>query len=190
MAERGELYQAADHHVEQSFADHKGTMKHLRRTADWVEELKPDADEALMIAAVSHDIERSARSPEYRVGSFTDPEFLRYHQETGAQMIAKFLETQNAPAELVDRVKHLVSKHEVGGDDDQNLLKDADTVSFFENNIDLFLTKKIKEEGREAIHEKLRWMFDRITSDKARELAQPFYDEAMKRLDAIRPADK
>jgi hypothetical protein len=44
---------------------------------------------------------------------------------------------------MIERVMMLVSKHEVGGNDDQNLLKDADAISFLENQIDVFLTKAI-----------------------------------------------
>lgn len=47
MAERGELYKATDGHVEQAFFDQPGSVNHLRRTANWVEELKLDADKGV-----------------------------------------------------------------------------------------------------------------------------------------------
>ena len=77
----------------------------------------------------------------------------------------------------------LVSKHEEGGNDDQNLLKDADSVSFFETNISLFLTKHVQDVGKEKVREKFDWMYKRITSEKAKQIARPWYEEAIKNLD-------
>ena len=71
-----------------------------------------------------------------------------------ARIIEEFLRKQGANPEIIDRVKMLVSKHEEGGNADQNLLKDADSISFFENNVPIFLNlaKKI---GREKVKQSL-----------------------------------
>lgn len=76
----------------------------------------------------------------------------------------------------------LVSKHEVGGNDDQNLLKDADSISFFENNVDHFVNKKVGETSKEKVKDKFEWMFNRISSEKAKQIARPWYEEAIKKL--------
>jgi len=94
------------------------------------------------------------------------------------------LKKQSADEKLISRVKHLISKHEEGGDEDQNLLKDADSISFFENNVESFLTKK-DELGKEKVKEKFDWMFKRITSEKAREIARKWYEKALKDLKTI-----
>ena len=86
------------------------------------------------------------------------------------------------------KVKRLVGRHEVGGDDDQNLLKDADSLSFLENNIDYFLDTKIVQVGLESVRKKFEWMYQRITSPKAGKLAEPFYRRAMMKVQ--RMADK
>ena len=36
-------------------------IKHLERTVHWLKVLSPHADEALLVAAISHDIERAFR---------------------------------------------------------------------------------------------------------------------------------
>lgn len=46
----------------------------------------------------------------------------------------------------IDRVVHLISKHEQGGDTDQNILMNADSASFLETNAYTFIEKKAKEE--------------------------------------------
>ncbi len=76
------------------------TVKHLVRTAYWVRYLKPDADEALLLAAVSHDIERASRHDHMlrtlntSADGFMDKEFLEKHQRIGAKMMADFLSEQ------------------------------------------------------------------------------------------------
>lgn len=78
----------------------------------------------------------------------------------------------------------LVSKHEEGGNADQNLLKDADSISFFENNVPIFLNiaKKI---GKEKVKQKFDWMYNRITSKKAKQISEKWYKEAIKDLKNI-----
>ncbi|MDR3642698.1 MAG: DUF4202 family protein [Candidatus Doudnabacteria bacterium] len=163
-------------------------IKHFERTVYWLKQLRPEADEALCIAAFAHDTERAFResSSHPAAGSspkgFRDEEFLTYHQNKGAEIIADFLKQQNAPQEMTDRVQMLISKHEVGGNEDQNLLKDADSVSYFENQMNHFLTEKVAAVGKEKVREKFQWMFDRITSGKAKDLARPMFEDAITKL--------
>jgi len=99
----------------------------------------------LLIVAIAHDIERAFREPTYEEkfkGSskgFADKGHLTDHQQKGAEIMAEFLKKQGANEGLIERVKMLILKHETGGNDDQNLLKDADSVSFFENNVEYFV---------------------------------------------------
>ena len=74
----------------------------------------------------------------------------------------------------------------MGGDADQDLIKDADSLSFLENNVDPFIRYKIHEFGFDDVKKKFEWMFNRITSEKARELALPFYKDAMKKSEETR----
>lgn len=163
--------------------------KHLQRTAHWVKQLKPDADEALLVSAVAHDIERGFRNNQnysaIKTKGFKSDEHLTHHQEEGAKIIADYLKQIGVDQTFIDRVVMLVSKHEVGGNDDQNLLKDADSISFFENNIDHFLTSKVLETGKDKVKEKFIWMYSRITSPKAKEIVYKWYSEAISKLDKI-----
>ncbi len=162
------------------------SIRHFQRTVYWVEQLKPDVDEALQCAAVAHDIERAFRAKDYNKvlespAGYTDAEHMKYHQEKGAEILCDFLISRGVDQYFIQRVRNLISKHEVGGDGDQDILKDADSVSFFENNIEYFLSGVAKV-GKEKIRAKFQWMFDRITSEKARDIARPWYEEAMKKL--------
>jgi hypothetical protein len=186
----GQIYTKVEQFVIDTFdkvPDNHG-VKHFIRTAYWVKQLRPDADEALLVSAVAHDIERgfiterSYSNNKSNIKGFRDEEYLSYHQEEGARIITNYLQQIGADTDFIERVKMLVSKHEVGGNDDQNLLKDADSISFFENNIDHFLTNKVLESGTDKVNEKFKWMYERITSPKAKEIVKDWYEDAITRL--------
>lgn len=185
------LFQKVRQFVIDSFAKIGDThsLKHFDRTVYWLLKLKPDADEAMQIAAVAHDIERAFKDPRRMEvvkksdKGFKDDHYLKYHPEKGAEIIGEFLKKEGASQETIERVKKLISKHEVGGNDDENFIKDADSVSYFENNIGHFITRISEEVSKEKIKEKFNWMYDRITSPKAKEIARRWHKEAVERLD-------
>lgn len=84
---------------------------------------------------------------------------------------------------MIENVVHLVSRHEWGGDEDQNLLRDADSASFLETNAEGFVTRKAQGEGYEKIRKKLDWMFDRIGSEERKEHVRENYEKWSKLLD-------
>ena len=134
-----ELYKIIEKYVFYSFrkADRIHEILHLIRTLYWLGKLKPDADEALRIAAVSHDIERAFRRKDVKEivkkpGGLTSTIYFKKHEIRGAKIIGDYLEKKGAEKKLINRVKMLISRHEQGGNDDQNLLKDADSIGFFE----------------------------------------------------------
>ncbi|MFC1821352.1 DUF4202 family protein [Thermodesulfobacteriota bacterium] len=185
---KSKLYQQVEQFVVDSFGTKHPSILHLRGTADWVLELKADAGEALLIAAVSHDIERAGKENPIPPSSashfnFSDESFIGPHQKKGSEIIGEFLRNTGAEQQIIQKVQSLVLRHEVGGDDDQNLLKDADSLSFLENNIDHFLTSKIMKVGIESVKKKFDWMYQRITSPRARRMAEPFYLQAMSKVD-------
>ena len=164
--------------------DNKGTA-HFERTVYWVKKLKPKASEALLIAAYTHDIERAFRKNEIHplhkesdLG-FLNSEFLKEHQEKGAKIISEFLRKNNASEELISKVKILVLNHELGGSEEQNLLKDCDSISFFETNAGKFSSEKALQVGKQKVKAKFDWMFNRISSKKAREIAKPLFEKAL-----------
>ncbi len=181
------LFDEVKRFVKESFerCGYREHIKHLERTVYWVKKLKPNADEALLIAAFSHDIGTAYRwkkiQKELYQTNFTDKELIERHQKECARIIKEFLEKHGANSEIIDRVKMLVSKHEEGGNTDQNLLKDADSISFFENNIPIFLNMA-KKIGKEKVKQKFDWMYNRITSKRARRIVKKWYDKAIKDL--------
>ena len=158
-------------------------VQHHERVDYWVTQLRPDADEGLRTAAISHDIERGING-DWKASSM-DPEKLRKHQDLCAQIAGDFLTKEGASEDFITIVKHLISSHEYGGDEDQNILSDADRLTYFEN-VAVRHARTYKEKGKtkEEMKNKLDFEFNKIHSAAAREVAQPWYDEALNILDA------
>lgn len=185
------IYNKAEKFVLDSFVSSgkPKSNKHFIQAVYWLKELKSDADEAMLVAMVAHDIERAFRTKEfsekYKEESWLDKEFLTHHQQVGADIIANWLKENGVMEDFCDRVRHLVSSHEWGGDDDQNLIKDADSISFFECNLEHFINDLTKEKGVEKVREKIDWMFNRITSPRAKELCYDWYEYGIKKLEQV-----
>ncbi len=184
----GTFFDKTRQFVKKSFDNNKTQMRHFGRTVYWMRKLNPKADEASLIAAMAHDIERAFRTKEQHgkraIEGYDHPAFFRPHEEKGAEIMADFLKKEGADEKMIAKVKMLISRHEEGGNEEQNLLKDADSISFLEDNIPLFL-EKAQKEGNEKIRAKFEWMFNRITSEKAKKIARPWYEKAMKELEKV-----
>ena len=161
-------------------------LEHLLATEKYVSFLYKEitgkeAPEELRIAALGHDIERAFRDMNvykkmYKSDKgFLDKEFLEYHQRKSAEIIADFLKTNNYPREKIEKVYNLIINHEFGGDFDTDILKDADSISFFIHNVEHFVKVKSKESSIEKVKEKLNWMFNRITNKQAKNIVISIY---------------
>lgn len=94
---------------------------HLVRTGYWVKKLDSKASDALIIAAITHDIERVFKenrnppSPEAKGAKWDDSVYDKWHSERSAKFVTEFLKKEGASGELIKKVAQLVSHHEHGG---------------------------------------------------------------------------
>lgn len=166
--------------VDEAFKEKK---EHFERTIYWLKQLKSDADEAMQIAAYAHGIERAFARPSmefWKTHELNDPDYLKRHQENGAKIISKFLKEQNYSEEETKRVAEMVRLHEVGGTSEADLIKDADSISYFEVNAPRHIEKFGKPLGKEKLRKKYDFMFNRISSSRAKKIAEPMYKKVMK----------
>jgi len=168
------------------------SIKHLKRTVYWVKFLYPKANEELLTAAISHDIARAFETPaeldkfKKVKNIFINSGYLKFHQNMGAKIIYNFLTNHDINKKTILTITNLIKKHEVGGNIYQNILKDADSISFFETSSKSFINMtKEKKEIKEKIKLKFDRMYNRITSKKAQKIALPLYTKSIKNLNSI-----
>jgi hypothetical protein len=172
--------------VEKNFikAGLRNEIRHLERTVYWVLQLNPNANWSLLISAMSHDIERAFRRKgtlkKIKLKGFIDKEFYETHQRKGAEIICGFLRKEGASDKLIKDVMYLVSHHETGGNKQANILKDADSISFFENNAKFFIGKYRSFFDKQLIKDKLRWMYERTSYKKSRHIIKQNFREYLK----------
>jgi hypothetical protein len=163
---------------------------HLRRTADYIRLLDPNASLAVQLAGLTHDMERAYPGPDRidwdaRKGP-ADYEYHRQHAERSARIVGGWLEEQGASEELIERVSRLVAAHEFGGWPEANLLEAADCVSYLEVNVDLllgWLPTRTCYVGPAEARAKIDNTLERIKLPSARELALPLHRRGLERVD-------
>ncbi len=140
--------------------------RHADNTVQWLLRLEPGADEALRLAALAHDIDRAV-PPRVRRADFDDYDaFKAAHARRGARLLRGVLGACAVERGIVEEACRLVERHEVGGDPRSDLLRDADSLSYFEVNLPLYLQR----EGPEESLRRARWGLARLSPDARRHL--------------------
>ena len=141
--------------------------RHSSNTLEWLQRLDPDADEALQLAALGHDIDRAVSARKVQRVDFDDyDDFKAAHARNGAAILCEIMrECGMAEDGLTQEVHRLVCAHEVGGDVRSDLLKDADSLSYFDVNLPLYFER----EGWEETRRRCAWGYLRL-SGRARSI--------------------
>ena len=145
---------------------------HSRNTLMWLLKLNPDADEALKISALGHDIERAITKRKVRRKDYKSyDEFKAAHALNSARILAKIMEECKISNRLVDEVFSLVSHHETGNGR-AAVLRDADTISFFHVNLPHYFARNSAEETKK----RSLWGYEKLPDD-LKEIVNDFYYE-------------
>lgn len=156
-------------------------LRHSEVAHKWLLKLKPDADEAMQIAALAHDIDRAFTGiTEKDCKDYSKiKEFKKEHALRSAKFISGIMKKHGYDKKIIDKVRHLVGAHETGGDADQDIIMSADSMAYFEYNIPGYL----KRYGPEQAKKKIQFMYKRLP-EKARKLVREmkFKDEEIGRL--------
>lgn len=183
------MHEAVIEKLENFIREKNVEAEHMLRTGFWLKEIYPEADEAMYIAAICHDIERvfplrdGEVKPPKTGDDNKDEEYLIWHGKRSAEFTEKLLQEFGlADAEAMERIKTLIADHSFGGNTERDMMRDADSISFFEKNTELFI-KDCKD--KEKLREKFNSDFERISSQKARDLAKPYYEQAIEKLNNI-----
>lgn len=160
---------------------------HLIAARDRLLDLRPDASQALRLAALLHDADRCEPGgpvQDLSVAAGEDVAYRRAHADRSAEIAARWLAEAGAAPELCAEVARLVRAHETGGDADQDVLQAADSLSFFETmapHLASWVTGGRADLGR--ARGQLDWMHRRIRYAPARARADELHAAAVAELE-------
>ena len=155
-------------------------LHHADNTLQWLLHLEPGADEALQIAALAHDLDRAIDEIKVKRTDFDDFDaFKAAHARNGAEILRSILNACALEQDIVQEACRLVTCHEAGGDPRSNLLKDADSISFFDINLPLYYER----EGWPEAKRRSVWGYRRL-SLRAKEMVKniTYQDETLTSL--------
>ena len=138
---------------------------HAENTLQWLLKIKPDADDALQIAALAHDIDRASDQKVKRYDYEDYDAFKAAHAKHSAYILRNILEAHGVCSFIIDKACRLVLHHEVGGNPEADVLQDADSISYFDVNFPLYFER----EGWEESKRRCVWGYQRL-SKKMRSL--------------------
>jgi hypothetical protein len=154
--------------------------RHADNTLEWLLRLESDASVALQLAALAHDIDRAIEEIKVRRTNFDDYNaFKAAHAQHGAELLRPILSACGVARDIADEACRLVTAHEVGGDPDADLLKDADSISYFDVNLPPYYQR----EGWAETKRRSLWGYRRLSA-RARKIVENigYEEEAMNRL--------
>ena len=154
--------------------------RHADNTLEWLLRLEPDAGEALQLAALAHDIDRAIEEIKVRRADFGDYDvFKAAHARHGAELLRPILTACGVERNITEEACRLVEFHEVGGDPGSDLLKDADSISYFDVNLPLYFQR----EGWAETKRRSLWGYRRLSA-RARRIVEDinYGEEAMTHL--------
>ena len=142
--------------------------RHADNTLEWLIYLSPAAGTALQLAALAHDIDRAVEKQKIKRADYDDYDaFKAAHACNGAEILRPILTACDLEPGIVDEACRLVEVHEVGGDPSSDLLKDADSISFFEVNLRFYFQR----EGWDEAKQRSSWGYRRL-SPRAKEIVR------------------
>jgi hypothetical protein len=154
--------------------------RHADNTLEWLLRLQPNASEALQLAALAHDIDRAIAEIKVRRADFDDYDaFKATHARNGAEILRSILTACGVERTIVEEACRLVELHEVGGDRGSDLLKDADSISYFDVNLPLYYQR----EGLAETKRRSLWGYQRLSA-RARKIVEniSYEEEVLTRL--------
>lgn len=154
-------------------------QKHAENTLEWLLKFNPNADDALQIAALAHDIDRASASKVNRADYPNYDAFKAAHAKNSAEILKELLGKHKISTLIIEKTYHLVLHHEIGGYPEAEQLKDADSISYFDGNLEHYY----RREGWQETKRRSRWGYQRL-SPKMKEVLQDmqYEDQDLNRL--------
>ncbi len=149
---------------------------HAENTLKWLLTLSPEADQALQIAALAHDIERAVENQKVHRDDYDDYDaFKSAHARHGARILREIMKKCGADGSVTEEACRLVTLHEVGGDHRSDLIKNADSISYFKVNMPLYYQR----EGWEETKRRCIWGYRRLSRTMKKVAEEITYEDPL-----------
>lgn len=136
-------------------------LEHAKNTLHWLEIIHPKADDVLKLAALAHDLERSVGNSIKAEDYSSYIAYKSAHAARSGQLAKKILKKVGFNNVDCQRISDLISAAEFPSKKpDVQRICDADSISFFDTNVEIYLSKK----GLQATRSKANFMFTRATT--------------------------
>jgi len=136
-------------------------LPHAENTLVWLLRLDPRASQALRIAAFAHDVERAFEYKKVHRMNFVDFDaFKSAHASNSANILMEILTECGVDSATSTEACSLIALHETGGNAQADLLKDADSISYFDVNLLLYYQR----EGWEETMRRTVWGYQRLST--------------------------
>lgn len=160
---------------------------HMTNSLEWLDRIGTGSREAVRIATLTHDMERAFPGPDQPVwNGDEDRDYYVAHSNRSARIVGAWLAGQGCEAAFVSDVEALIQVHEFGGWPEADLVQAADSLSFLDVNVDLFLgyvkTRRYRED---QVRAKFVYSHDRIRIPELQEISGPMLVRALERLDSL-----
>jgi hypothetical protein len=158
---------------------------HMVNSLEWLDRIAPGSPEAVRLATLTHDMERAFPGPDQPIWN-GDEDYAYYvaHSNRSARIVGEWLRGQECAPPFIHHVEELIKVHEFGGWPEADLVQAADSLSFLDVNVDLFLGfAKTGKFSPGQVKAKFVYSHDRIRIPWLQELAKPMMDRAIERLE-------
>ncbi len=159
------------------------------RTLDWLEILASDARGPVRLAALLHDIERATPdldSPFDAACDWHRDAYIDYHQGRCAAHLTAWMTGRGATQEETVAAVAIVAVHERGGWPDADLVQAADSLSFIETMVPVFVEwVATGRSSAQSARAKLDHMWHRIRVPEARDLGRELYETTRGKLPGV-----
>lgn len=152
-------------------------INHAINTLEWLLVLLPDASESLQVSVLLHDCDRFIKEKRVVQDDFENyDDYKKAHSIKSAEIAKKIL-LKIHRKDIINQVTEYIADHEFGTTTLSAVVCDADSLSFFDQNIQRYYF----ERGAENTEKKIAFMYNKLSA-KAKELLKNSHMEFKKIL--------
>jgi len=143
-----------------SLKDTKHELNHIILVLDWLYIIKPKPSLDLELACLLHDCDRFFPSRRALKKNFKDyNDYKKEHSKKSAKIAGEILKSLKQ-IKQIKSVQDIILNHEFGGNVKSNIVRDCDSLAFFNLEHLYFYFKK---NGRQKTLAKINFMYSRMS---------------------------